>query len=96
MCLVSTYMYMVTYSLSMPCVSCFPCRYYKPLFKVVEKEENAEDKMFGNRLGIIIDKSLKDFENMRDPEVNDFRLYMIDKCRNAVEVNESVVYTCIV
>ena len=63
-----------------------PLSYYKPLFKVVEKKEDGEDKLFGNKLGIVIDKSLKDFESARDPEVNDFRLSMIDKCRTAVEV----------
>ena len=72
----------------------FLCRYYKPLFKVVEKQEDAEEKMFGNRLGIIIDKSLKDFENVRDPEVNDFRLSMIEKCRSAVEVKRLCNYLC--
>ena len=63
-----------------------PCSYYKPLFKVVEKKEDGEDKLFGNRLGILIDKSMKEFESVRDPEVNDFRLSMMDRCQAAVEV----------
>ena len=64
--------------------------YYKTLLKVVEKKEDGEDKLFGNR--ILIDKSMKEFESVRDPEVNDFRLSLIDKCQAAVEVH--CTYMC--
>jgi phosphatidylinositol-4,5-bisphosphate 3-kinase len=66
--------------------------YYKPLFKVVEKKEDGEEKLFGNRLGIVIDKSLKEFESVRDPEVNDFRLSMIDRCQAAVEIRNQATW----
>ena len=54
---------------------------------MVEKKEDGEEKLFANRINILIDKSMKEFESVRDPEVNDFRLAMIDRCRAAVEVN---------
>ena len=53
---------------------------------MVEKKEDGEEKLFANRIGILTDKSMKEFESVRDPEVNDFRLAMIDRCRSAVEV----------
>ena len=57
---------------------------------MVEKKEDGEDKLFANKLGILIDKSMKEFESVRDPEVNDFRLSMTDRCQTAVEVSLSV------
>ena len=57
---------------------------------MVEKKEEGEDKLFANKIGILIDKSMKEFEGVRDPEVNDFRLAMMDRCQSAVEVSECV------
>ena len=57
---------------------------YKPLFKVVEKKGDQEEKMLSTKIGWLIGKCLREFETLRDPEVNDFRISMIEQCRNAV------------
>lgn len=73
-------------------------RMYKPLFKVVEKKGDREEKIFSTKLGFLIGKNLRDFELNRNPEVNDFRISMIDKCqkaiqdRNAASWEEKVMY----
>lgn len=58
---------------------------YKPLFKLVEKKGNQEEKILSSRIGWLIGKQLKDFEMLRDPEVNDFRVSMIEKCEQAIQ-----------
>ncbi len=71
---------------------------YKPLFKVVEKKGNQEEKILSSRIGWLIGKQLKDFEMLREPEVNDFWVTMIDLCqwaiqrRNTATWEEKVMY----
>ena len=57
---------------------------YRPLFKVMEKKGDHEEKMLGTKITWLIGKCLKDFDNSRDPEVTDFRVSMVDKCRVAI------------
>lgn len=57
---------------------------YKPLFKVVEKKGDHEEKVLGNNIGWLIGKCLKDFDNSRNQEVIDFRTSMVEKCRQAI------------
>lgn len=58
---------------------------YKPIFKVVEKKGDREEKIMSTKIGWLIGKCLKDFETSRDPEVNDFRISMVDRCRKAIQ-----------
>ena len=58
---------------------------YKPLFKVVEKKGNEAEKRLSNDISWLIGRQLKEFENSRDPEVHDFRISMVEKCRLAIE-----------
>jgi len=73
-------------------------RMYKPIFKVVEKKGDREEKILSNKIGWLIGKCLRDFDMVDDPEVNDFRMSMIGKCqraiqeRNAYSWEEKVLY----
>ena len=61
----------------------------KPLFRimqVVERKGDRNEKMLSTKIAWLLGKgSLKDFENIRDPEISDFRSAMVDKCRVAIE-----------
>lgn len=59
--------------------------YFKEVFKLVEKKGDKEEKLLNARISNLINKRLGDFDSLRDPEVNDFRASMVDKCREAIE-----------
>ena len=56
--------------------------------------------MLSTKIAWLLGKgSLKDFETVRDPEVSDFRMSMVEKCRKAIEIRnaasweEKVIYS---
>ena len=59
-----------------------------------------EEKILSNKIAWLLGKgSLKDFENVRDAEITDFRVSMIEKCRQAIELRsqfswEDMVFYC--
>ena len=54
--------------------------------QVVEKKGNQDEKMLSTKVALLLGKgSLKDFEAVREAEVNDFRATMIERCREAIE-----------
>ena len=56
------------------------------VLKVVEKKGDREEKLLSSKIAWLIGKgSLKEFENVRDPEITDFRVSMIEKCQRAIE-----------
>lgn len=59
--------------------------YFKEVFKLVEKKGDKEEKLLNAHISNLINKRLGDFDSLRDPEVNDFRASMVDKCRGAIE-----------
>ncbi len=53
---------------------------------MVEKKGNQDEKMLSTKIAWLLGKgSLKDFETVREAEVNDFRATMIEGCRSAIE-----------
>ena len=53
---------------------------------MVEKKGDRNEKMLSTKIAWLLGKgSLKDFETVRDPEVSDFRMSMVEKCRRAIE-----------
>lgn len=62
---------------------------YKPLFKVMERRGNEEEKKLSTQIGWLIGRPVKEFENSRDPEVTDFRIAMVSECRNAIEARSN-------
>ena len=51
----------------------------------MEKKGDREEKLLSTKIAWLLGKgSLKDFENVRDPEITDFRISMIDKCQKAI------------
>lgn len=59
--------------------------YFKEVFKLVEKKGDKEEKLLNARISNLINKRLGDFDSLRDPEVNDFRASMVEKCREAID-----------
>ena len=56
------------------------------IMQVVEKKGNQDEKMLSTKVALLLGKgSLKDFEAVREAEVNDFRATMIERCREAIE-----------
>lgn len=54
---------------------------------MVEKKGDRDEKMLSTKIAWLLGKgSLKDFETVRDPEVSDFRMSMVEKCRKAIEI----------
>ena len=52
----------------------------------MEKKGDREEKLLSTKIAWLLGKgSLKDFENVRDAEITDFRVSMIDKCQKAIE-----------
>ena len=46
--------------------------------------------MLSTKIAWLLGKgSLKDFETVRDPEVSDFRMSMVEKCKKAVEIRNA-------
>ena len=60
-------------------------RPYKPIFKVVQKEGDRTLSILNNQIGEVIGKTVGEFENNKDSNVHDFRIKMIDKCRDAIK-----------
>ena len=58
---------------------------YKPLFKVMERKGNEEEKKMSTQISWLIGRQVKEFESSRDPEVTDFRIAMVNECRKAIE-----------
>ena len=58
---------------------------YRPLFKVVERKGNESEKKLSTQISWLIGRQVKEFENSRDPEVTDFRIAMVERCRQAIE-----------
>ena len=53
----------------------------------MEKKGDREEKLLSSKIAWLIGKgSLKEFENVRDPEITDFRVSMIEKCQRAIEL----------
>ena len=49
--------------------------------------------MLSTKIAWLLGKgSLKDFETVRDPEVSDFRLSMVEKCRKSIEIRNSATW----
>ncbi len=52
----------------------------------MEKKGNQDEKMLSTKIAWLLGKgSLKDFETVREAEVNDFRATIIGGCRTAIE-----------
>ena len=58
----------------------------------MEKKGDQNEKLLSNNIGWLIGRPLKEFESVRDPEVNDFRISMIDKCRRAVQARNQLTW----
>lgn len=59
----------------------------------MEKKGDRDEKMLSTKIAWLLGKgSLKDFETVRDPEVSDFRLSMVDKCRKATEIRNGATW----
>ena len=64
-------------------------RWYKPLFKLVEKKGDSDEKVFASKIGWLTGKCLRDFEAVDDPAVDDFRMSMLEKCKLAIEARNA-------
>ena len=52
----------------------------------MEKKGDREEKLLSTKIAWLLGKgSLKDFENVRDAEIIDFRIAMIDKCQKSIQ-----------
>lgn len=59
----------------------------------MEKKGDRDEKMLSTKIAWLLGKgSLKDFETVRDPEVSDFRLSMVDKCRKAIDIRNGATW----
>ena len=58
---------------------------YKPLFKVVERRGNEAEKKLSNEISWLIGSQVKEFEISRNSEITDFRIMMVDKCKEAIQ-----------
>ncbi len=57
----------------------------------MEKKGDRDEKVLSTKIALLLGKgNLKDFENGRDPEISDFRLAMVDKCKKAVEFHNPI------
>lgn len=65
---------------------------YKPLFKVMERRGNEDEKKLSTQIGWLIGRQVKEFENSRDPEVTDFRIAMVSECRRAIESRSNFMW----
>ena len=71
---------------------------YKPLFKVMERKGNEEEKKMSTQISWLIGRQVREFESSRDPELTDFRIAMVNECRKAIETragfdwNEQLMY----
>ena len=67
-------------------------RWYKPLFKVVEKKGDSDEKLLASKIGWLTGKSRSDFEAIDEPAVDDFRVSMLEKCRLAIEARNAASF----
>ena len=51
----------------------FDVRPFRPLLKLIERKGDREEKMLRSNIGVLIGKSLHEFDQMENPEVDDFR-----------------------
>ena len=63
---------------------------YKPLFKLVERKGNEDEKKLSTQISWLIGRQVKEFENSMDSEVTDFRILMVDECKKAIEHRASM------
>lgn len=60
---------------------------------MVEKKGDRDEKMLSTKIAWLLGKgSLKDFDNVRDSEVSDFRMSVVDKCRTAIEIRNKATW----
>lgn len=63
-------------------------RLFQPILKVIEPMGNKEEKMLNYEIGVAVGIPVHEFEEMKDPEVQDFRRSILNVCRDAVEGRE--------
>ena len=59
-------------------------RPYKPIFKVVQREGDRTLSLLNSQISEVIGKTISELANVKSSEVNDFRLCMIERCRDAI------------
>ncbi|XP_013776261.1 phosphatidylinositol 4,5-bisphosphate 3-kinase catalytic subunit alpha isoform-like [Limulus polyphemus] len=64
-------------------------RLFQPLLKVVEPKGNKEEKMLNSEIGLAIGMPVHEFDEMKDPEVIEFRRNIINMCREIIESRDS-------
>ncbi|XP_072040803.1 phosphatidylinositol 4,5-bisphosphate 3-kinase catalytic subunit beta isoform-like isoform X2 [Amphiura filiformis] len=71
---------------------------FSPDLRVVRKAGDVEDKVLNSKIGLLINKSLHDFDVMKNNEVDDFRLSMrltstqLQRDRNQKDWNGKAMY----
>ncbi len=60
-------------------------RLFQPVLKLVEPKGNKEEKMLNYDIGIAIGIPVHEFDDMKDPEVFEFRRSVLDICLEAVD-----------
>lgn len=65
---------------------------YKPLFKLVERKGNEDEKKLSTQISWLIGRQVKEFENSMDNEVTDFRILMVEDCKKAIENRSSMTW----
>lgn len=58
-------------------------RLFQPILKVIEPIGNKEEKMLNYEIGLAIGMPIHDFDEMKDPEVIEFRRNILQVCREA-------------
>ena len=57
---------------------------------MVERKGDLDEKILSTKIAWLLGKgNLKDFETVRDPEVSDFRMSMVDNCKKSIERHNS-------
>lgn len=57
---------------------------------MVEKKGDLDEKILSTKIAWLLGKgNLKEFETVRDPEVTDFRLSMVEKCKASIEIHNA-------
>ncbi|GIY18285.1 hypothetical protein CDAR_473592 [Caerostris darwini] len=64
-------------------------RLFQPILKVVEPKGNKEEKMLNSEIGLAIGMPVHEFDEMKDPEVIDFRRNILNVCKEIVEIRDS-------
>ncbi|XP_071187572.1 phosphatidylinositol 4,5-bisphosphate 3-kinase catalytic subunit alpha isoform-like, partial [Salvelinus alpinus] len=63
-------------------------RLFHPILKVIEPLGNREEKILNREIGFAIGMPICEFEQLKDPEVQDFRRSILGVCREAMEERE--------